>query len=61
MVIKIAQKIGTPPLTAKVSRDAICGDREHDQADSHTEPGLKHVSLPGFIRIVATLRGHRDQ
>ena len=46
MVIKIAQQIGTAPLTSIMSRDAGCRDDERDGADTHTQPGLIHARLP---------------
>jgi hypothetical protein len=57
MVIKITQKIGTPPLAAIVSRDTICSDCEHDQADSRTQPGLEHVALLDSSRTLLPFAG----
>jgi hypothetical protein len=53
MVIEIAQQIGPPPRTPVVSDHAHGGGDEHDGTNSHNQPGLVHVSLLRYTRIVA--------
>jgi hypothetical protein len=59
VVIQIAQKIGAAPLSTIVSDNTDCGYHQDDHADSHTQPGVVHVSLLRYTQITALLRGQR--
>ncbi|HKT98921.1 MAG TPA: hypothetical protein VJS30_20725 [Paraburkholderia sp.] len=56
MVIQVTQEICPAPFTAIVSGNAHCRDHEHDRTDSHTQPGLVHVSLRTYTPIAALVR-----
>lgn len=56
MVIKVTQDICTAPFPAIVSSNAHCRNHEHNRTDSHTQPGLVHVSLRTYTPIAALVR-----
>ena len=57
MVIQIAQKIRPTPFPAIVSDNTDCGDHQDDRADSHTQPGVVHVSLLRYTQIAVPCAG----
>jgi len=58
MVIEVAQEIGSAPFTAVVRDDGSCSDDKYDRADSHSRPGLIHVSLHGYARTQPPAAGN---